>query len=427
MMRHFLTGLFCLIAGVVSACPVPPTGLTLQQMYVQPDQHQVYEQGMWAIWFDPAFFTFADAQITADGLDSARCAALTDYGMRWPANIAAGVRFNVYLHVPGEDDGFGDYGWGNGVGENDAGLPFMTLPRGVTADLDNLSHEGFHVFQWEATSPGYVNDGDSGWFTETSAQWFMAERNPDGVDIHTTASTIAGNPQLALWHGFYNPEPKDPVHWMTDNRQYGMHLFIRYLGEVWGLPDPVFTTGFFDGTTLMPQEYLSRAVGRANFATAFADFAALMTASFVEGPGAPMPDWELSRTQRDASLVERARIMAETPLAGVENDITLELKVGADWASPPARLRPRPWSYNVLRIVQPQGWGTVWFETQAPGPMILRQVIRQGSSWVIEPLEPGQTIDLTKADNAYLVLVWAPPIYDGAQTADYRIRIDPVP
>ena len=110
MLRHLITALLCLFAGAAFACPEPPDDLTLQRMYVQPDRHQVFEQGMWAIWFDPAFFTQANAQSTADGLDSARCAALTDYGMRWPANIAAGVRFNVYLHVPGEDDGFGDYG-----------------------------------------------------------------------------------------------------------------------------------------------------------------------------------------------------------------------------------------------------------------------------------------------------------------------------
>lgn len=427
MLRHLFTAWLCLFAGAAFACPEPPDDLTLQRMYVQPDRHQVYEQGMWAIWFDPAFFTQADAQITVDGLDSARCAALTDYGMRWPANIAAGVRFNVYLHVPGEDDGFGDYGWGNGVGGNDAGLPFMTLPRGATADLDNLSHEGFHVFQWEATSPGYVNDGDSGWFTETSAQWFMAERNPDGVDIHTTASTIAGNPQMSLWQGIYNREPKDPVHWMTDNRQYGMHLFIRYLGQIWGLPDAVVTAGFFDGTTLMPQEYLSRALGPADFATAWADFAALMTASFVEAPGTPMPDWELTPAQRNASLTERARVMAETPLTGIENDITLTVKIGADWASPPPRLRPRPWSYNVLRIAQPLKAGVVQFESDAAGQMILRLVARTGGVWILTPLDPGQPLNLSKADTAYIVVAWTPPIFEGAQTADYRIRIDQVP
>jgi hypothetical protein len=65
MLRHLFTGLFCLIASVVSACPAPPTELSLQQMYVQPDRHQVYEQGMWAVWYDPAFFTLADAQATA--------------------------------------------------------------------------------------------------------------------------------------------------------------------------------------------------------------------------------------------------------------------------------------------------------------------------------------------------------------------------
>ncbi len=427
MLRHLITALLCLFAGAAFACPEPPDDLTLQRMYVQPDRHQVFEQGMWAIWYDPAFFTQADAQSTANGLDSARCAALTDYGMRWPANIAAGVRFNVYLHVPGEDDGFGDYGWGNGVGGNDAGLPFMTLPRGAHADLTNLDHEGFHVFQWEATSPGYINDGDSGWFTESSAEWFMSSRNPDADGIYTTASAVAGTPHLALWHGSYNPEPRDPLHWMTETRQYGIHIFLRYLTEVRGLTDAQMTTGFFDGTALTPQEYLSRALGPGVMQQAWADFAALMTASFIEGPGEPMPDWLLSPRQRDVSLIERARVMRETPDPQVENDIALTLKIGADWASPPLLLRPRPWSYNVLRIAQPHRAGIVWFQADGPGRMILRLVARTGDQWALTPLEPGQTLDLAKADSAFIVVTWAPPIFEGAQTAEYRIRIDPEP
>ena len=73
-------GTFCQVANTsaeqfsaATARPAPPDDLTLQRMYVQPDRHQVYEQGLWAVWYDPAFFTQADAQITADGLDSASC------------------------------------------------------------------------------------------------------------------------------------------------------------------------------------------------------------------------------------------------------------------------------------------------------------------------------------------------------------------
>ena len=214
---------------------------------------------------------------------------------------------------------------------------------------------------------------------------------------------------------------------MTDNRQYGMHLFIRYLGEVWGLEDSVVTAGFFDGTTLLPQEYLSRAIGPADFPTAWAHFAALMTASFVEGPGMPMPEWELTPAQRDASLAERARIMLESPLAGVQNDITLTVKIGAGWASPPPRLRPRPWSYNVLRVAQPFGSGVVRFETEASGQMILQVVALYGDAWEIQRLQPGQAFDVSKADSAYIVVAWTPPVFDGAQTAGYRVRIDPIP
>jgi hypothetical protein len=425
-MRHAtLAAILSLCAGAALACPAPPGDLALQEIYVQPGRHQVHEQGMWAIWYDPAFFTPAEAQGTAEGLDSARCAALTDYGMRWPSNIAAGVRFNVYLHVPGQDDGFGPFAWGNGVGGNDAGLPFMTLPQGVHTDTSNLDHEGFHVFQWEASSPGFVNDGDSGWFIETAAQWFMAERDPGRVDIHMTASAIAATPHLSMWHGFYNARPKDPVHWITENRQYAMHLFIRHLGEVHGLPALTVTSGFFDGTTLLPQEYLAQALGQEVFAAAWADFAALMTASFVEGPGRPMPDWELDPRQRDASLAERARVMAEDPQRGVEHDVTLTLKSGSGWHEPSHLLRPRPWSWNVVRIAAPEGVQFVTLDGAAAPQMTLRLVTRRGDRWTILPHAPGQSVDLSKADTAYVIVALTPPNFTGAQPADYRIRLDP--
>ena len=152
-----------------------------------------------------------------------------------------------------------------------------------------------------------------------------------------------------------------------------------------------------------------------------------MTASFVEGPGVPMPDWELRPQQRDVALAERARVMAETPLPGVENDITLTVKIGADWASPPPDLRPRPWSYNVVAIDQPHAAAVVRFDSDNTAQMQLRLVVRQGDGWVLTPFEPGQVVDLTHADTAYIVLAWTPPIFGGAATADYRIRIDPVP
>ena len=428
MPRLLFTALFCLAAGLGSACPVPPSGLTVQKLYVQPSLHRVQMQGMWAVWYNPAFFSPSEARTVAERLEDTRCVAMDDYGMQWPPNLAAGVRFNVYLHAPGEKDGFEGYAWENGVGSNhagsnDSGLPFMTLPRGAHADPSNLDHEGFHVFQWAANA----NDGDSGWFTEASADWFMSERTPDGADNYIAASAIAASPHLAMWHGFYNSEPQDPVHWITENRQYGMHLFLRYLSVIRGLPDVRMTAGFFDGTTLSPQEYLSQTLGAAQFAQAFADFTALMTASYVEGPGVTMPDWLLNPGQRDSGLAERARIMAESPLAEVENDIALTLRIGAGWASPPPALRPRPWSYNVVAIDQPSGSAIVKVEANHAAQMLLRLVVRQGDAWVLAPFEAGQVIDLTHADTAYIVLAWTPPIFGGAATADYRIRIDPVP
>jgi hypothetical protein len=426
-MRAILGVLLFLAGGAVQACPAVPGDLALQKIYAEPGRHQVLRQGLWAVWYHPGFFTAEDAQFVADGLDSARCALLPGYGMQEPPNIAAGVQFNVYLHVPGQDDGFGAYGWANGVGQNDLGQPFMTLPQGAHLDPTNLDHEGFHVFQWAATSPGYWNEGDSGWFTETSAQWFSAERSPDHPEMYATASAIAGTPHLSMWHGFYNPQPGDPVHWMTETRQYGMHLFIRMLTERYGLTDLAVTEGFFNGTPLMPQDYLAQAIGPDRFADAWGDFAALMTASFVEGYGAPMPDWELSPLQRDRAIAGRADIMGMDPNPLVEDDIALKLKPGDGWAAPADRLRPRPWSWNVIQLVHGGRDMVLGLETADTTGLDLRLVTLRGGAWSLSTVAPGDLLSLSKADSAWLVLVWAPPVYAGAEPLDYRIRISPAP
>jgi hypothetical protein len=414
-----------LAATAAGACPKPPAAIATDPGFADPSRHVVVERGMWAIWYDPAFFATSDANATLEGLERARCAALTGAGMVWPSNLAAGLRFNVYLHVPGQNDGFGGYGWENGVGGNARNQPFMTLPRGPHADPLNLYHEGFHVFQWEATSPGFRNEGDAGWYIEATAQWFSARLLPDHIDNYPTASAIAGTPHLSLWHGFYNAQPQDPAHWMTETRQYGMHLFLIYLAQQTGLHDTTITSGFFDGTNLSPQEYLARSVGPDVMAKVWADFAALMTASFAGGSASPMPDWVLSPTQRDAAIAERARVMQDDPNPLVENDIAMTIAVGSDWVSPPDRLYPRPWSYNVIAISEPKGAAVLRLDSAALGPFHARLVTLRDGAWQIQPVATGGTIQLSGAQAAYLVLAWTPPTYGGAAPAPYRIRLDP--
>ena len=72
--------------------------------------------------------------------------------MRDPPNPGKGFYYNVYIHH-GDDDLFPS-GWGMGQGTDIFGVPFLTLGYGGMFS-STAYHEGFHIFQYDANSPGY--------------------------------------------------------------------------------------------------------------------------------------------------------------------------------------------------------------------------------------------------------------------------------
>jgi hypothetical protein len=79
----------------------------------------------------------------------------------------------------------------------------------------------------------------------------------------------------------------------------------------------------------------------------------------------------------------------------------------------------------VVRIAAPEGVQFVTLDGAAAPQMTLRLVTRRGDRWTILPHAPGQSVDLSKADTAYVIVALTPPNFTGAQPADYRIRLDP--
>ena len=55
-----------------------------------------------------------------------------------------------------------------------------------------------------------MDSGDTQWYIESSAQWYMANHFPYDIMTYPQAGAIVGNPQLALWHSFSNEAPEDP-------------------------------------------------------------------------------------------------------------------------------------------------------------------------------------------------------------------------
>ena len=196
---------------------------------------------IFAIWWDPKFDHAYDTRPLLEKLISVRNDCLENLKMSDPPNPGQDIFYNVYIHhnEPGEQDIFPN-GWALGQGTDQYRLPFLTVPHG-SLDSQSIYHEGFHIFQYSSNSPGFAYSADTQWYTESSAQWYMANYFPKDRMTYAQAGAIIGNPQLALWHSFGNEAPDDPnandgrPGWMYGVRQYGMHMLLMFLTEVKGI------------------------------------------------------------------------------------------------------------------------------------------------------------------------------------------------
>lgn len=200
----------------LGSCQEVCSGCSLQTYWGSEETLSVVTHGIFAVWWDPLFDHGADSQPLFETLSMIRDDCLTNLGMADPPNPAAGFYYNVYIHH-GQDDQFPE-GWALGQGTDPYGLPFLTVPHGYVRH-QSIYHEGFHIFQYMATSPGFAYSADSQWFVETAAQWYMANYFLEEKNTFNSAGAIVGNPQLALWHSFSNEAPEDPNH--ADGRRAG--------------------------------------------------------------------------------------------------------------------------------------------------------------------------------------------------------------
>lgn len=329
------------------------------------------------------------------------------------------------FHNPGAgNDNYPD-GWGNGVGTDGNGLPFMTLPAGFHLDLSNTRHEGFHLFQYRSTSPGFEYTGDAAWYTEASANWFAAIGLPDDVVPFVTAATIPANPQLALWHAFNNAAPGDPANWNRQVRQYALNTWLHYLTTTGGQPYSVLVDGYNAATTLTPQEYLLSRV--PTLRSIFADWAANSSAGMNY-----LSDEQWTRAQ--AEFVTYGDPTDYNPVVGEFVDAGT---AGGSFTPAPALL-PRGWSYNVIRIVNSAA-ATYRLEldgapTGSQGGAARfagRVIVRSPGSDVFHSLsmtnDQDGAIDLAVSATVteiLLVVVSVPAHFTGNQTYAYQVSID---
>jgi len=416
---------FLCLALAQDPCP----DCTLQTYWGSEDTLSVATRGIFAIWWDPKFDHGEDAEPLFETLEYIRDDCLYNLGMADPPNPSAGFYYNVYIHH-GDQDLFPN-GWALGQGTDPFGFPFLTVPHG-SLPSHSIYHEGFHIFQYRANSPGFAYSGDSQWYIESCAQWYMAGYFPDAENLYVEAGAIIGNPQLALWHSFGNQAPDDPASdegrpgWMYGVRQYGMHTYLRFLTEFMGVDRSILTDGFYAATDMSPQEYIYTLVGPETMRSHFADWAAHNSAGL---------DY-LTPEQ-----VQRA--LKEIDYAGdwdyFRPSVWQSVNTGTEgeWFRPPADLTARGWAYNVFNItnsltttytfnLEGDAMGSQGAESLFVGRVV--RMTKDGAKYsemtMSSAIQGTATVSVTPEDNQVLLVVASVPDFFGSyQHYSYQVMI----
>ncbi len=390
----------------------------------------VVTNGIFAVLWDPDFDHNSETEIMFEQFNAVRDDCINNLGMSDPPNPESCFYYNIYVHH-GDQDGFPN-GWANGQGTDSSSMPFLTLPAGLNTDPANTYHEGFHIFQYQANSPGFAYAGDSQWYIETSAQWYMSSNMPGYLNAFVEAGAILANPQLALWHSFSNQAPEDPTDWNYQVRQYGMHTLLYYLVDIRGVSPEIMTNGFYAGTDMLPQEYLYNQIGNENFRGYFADWAAQNTGGL---------DY-LTPEQVERAIQEHKYYGDPKTSHPYIAEIT-DADIDNTWSFNPCETQeikcfaPRGWAYNVIKIdntatstytftINGEPTGSENAESHFEG----RIVTKTNEEVEYHTIDMNSSLTGTKSifatsntSEIYLVVVSVPEHFTSYQTYGYEVEI----
>jgi hypothetical protein len=286
---------FAIILTCLMLMPSLTKAYTINSVSGNLTECDTMTRGIFIIWWDNDFDYSSTADLMLDSMLAYRNTCLNNLGMEDPLNAQNGFFCNIYIHTPSNPLDFFSSNfpaWGNGVGGDVNGYPFMTLPNFV---LDanyagtsmgrwiNLAHETFHIFQthgmWDITPGIYLTD-DGGWFVEASANWFAFNRYPDYVRSFVESEILVRTPHVPLWLGWANLPSYYPNNWQRQVHQYALSTYLYYLTNNAGIADSNLVSIFYSGTSLTPQEYMHNQIGGATLRNHFIDCAAHMTNDF---------------------------------------------------------------------------------------------------------------------------------------------------
>ena len=420
------------VLAVLAAWGLCPQEYVINDCFELPIQAETMTNGIFAIHWSPQFDHAADTVIMFEELNAIRDDCLNNLGMMDPPNPEGCFYYNIYVHH-GENDAYPN-GWVNGQGTDPNNMPYLTLPAGLNTDRANTLHEGFHIFQYQASSPGFSTN-DAGWYIETTAQWYMSHNMPGDVNAFIEAGAIVANPQIALWHGFGNGAPGDPEDWYYLVRQYGMHTLLYYLVDVAGVSSDLMTNGFYSGTELRPQEYLYANIGGETFRGYFADWAARNTGGldYLTPEQVERALWEADYVGDPENAHPHVLELADNQI----DDTWVYEPCSGGGGFGDSCLPPRGWAYNVIRITNSNA-STYSFtlegdETGSEGAAShfdARIVVmgEQGPQYTSVAMSDdlngqGEVSVQPSDEEVFLVIVSTPEHFTGNQSYGYRVEI----
>jgi hypothetical protein len=419
----FLTFLVVFLFSFISRAQ-----LTINDVFADPAECSYITRDIYVVWWDNNFDYTAEVDIMLDQMIDYRNTCLNELNMLDPPNVIDGYYYNVYLH--GDGGYFDVYGWGNGQGTDSNGYPYLTLPYPIITDLVNLAHETFHIFQYNANSPGFAYSGDSQWYIEASANWFAARQNITAPRAFIEAESLVRLPHVPVWLSYDNFPATYPQNWQRYVHQYAMALFLYYMTDIAAVSPNLITEGFFAGTTELPQEYLFNQIGSTDYRNYFTDWAAHMTNDFdfISAQQAAANEMEWNNYADPADDNEFTETFGNSGTNG--------------WYLPQNPFVTNAWSFNTYKLnntdnavytfeINGEQNGTYGDPAYFQGKVLVRNTAGDASFYdvpMVNDWEGSLSLDLTSDDEeVYFIIASMPEIFEDNnpefQLFPYEIRI----
>jgi hypothetical protein len=400
--------------------------LELRTLYGSTTTCNYLRKDIFVVWWDKNFDYREGAENVLNSLVKTRKVCLETFRMVDPKGSDK-YYYNVYIHNNGPDIYPDD--WAQGQDTDKDGYPFLTIPYKLTSpDYHGHVHEGFHIFQYNANSPGFKYEGDSQWFIEATANWFVNIMYPNDLDGFICGQAVTAIPQVPMWYSFTNKMPGDKDSWTRDDHQYGMNIYLYYLTEVCRVSRYAIAHSFYANIDLLPQEYLYSTLGGQDMRKYYADWAIHSAVGF---------DY--------LSAVQVERLKKEFHKYGDPDDdhtiVASYNNTGTNglWVDVPAHDTPCAWAYNVYEISNTMSGsytvsmnGDEYGSKGTPSRFTVRAAVsRSGGSNsfysmdMIHDIEGKMTLQVTPENSKiWIVIASTPDHFTSNQAYPYKIKID---